>query len=743
MAITDRPPLELEPGEDLRVAERPLGVFTRPRPGNGWRDWLSTVDHKRIGIMYGVSAMFFFLVGGVEALLIRLQLARPDGNVVSADVFNQLFTMHGITMVFMFVMPLAAAFANYLIPLQIGARDVAFPRLNALSFWVWISGAIFFNSAWILGGGADGGWFGYVPNAGVTFSPTHGMDFYAIGLLMLGIASLVSSVNLIVTVLNMRAPGMTLMRMPVLTWMLLVTQFLLLFALPVITVALFLLMFDRLFDSQFFNPEAGADPLLWQHLFGIFGHPEVYILILPSFGIISEVIPAFSRKPIFGYSFMVFSGIAIGFMGWGVWAHHMFVSGIGPVSVAAFSLSTMFIAVPTGVKILNWLATMWGGRLRFTTAMMFAVGTVAMFTIGGLSGVTHSIAPADSQQTDTYYIVAHFHYVIFGGGVFGLFAGMYFWWPKIFGYLLDERRGKLHFWLTLVGFNMTFGPQHILGLQGMSRRIDTYSEGFGFELWNMVSTIGSFVIAVAVALFLHNVWASKRAARELPPPGPDPWDARSLEWSIPSPAPVHNFDTQPEVRSLDEWWHHKYGEDDDGNVVRIASTAEAAQDGSATDVHLPAPSYWPMAVAVGLPLIGYGLIFNLWLCVVGGLITAGALYSWALEPVDDPDADDHHGGHDPDADDHHGGHDPDGDGGDAGAADRHPYGPDSHAPLPDGSSPEGFAITGHEGAMLYHRTDSRSYGATVAEVWFRTEEAARAAGFRLAGTHPKTEPQEA
>ncbi|MFT5201857.1 MAG: cytochrome c oxidase subunit 1 [Candidatus Aldehydirespiratoraceae bacterium] len=645
MAIAEEP-LALASG-DVSNVERPLGALTRPQGGNGWRDWLSTVDHKKIGIMYGVAAMFFFVVGGIEALLIRVQLAAPEGQVLSAEVYNQVFTMHGVTMVFLFIMPLAAAFANYLIPLQIGARDVAFPRLNALSFWVWISGAVFLNSSWIVGGGgADCGWFCYSPNSGLAFSPSHGVDFYALGLLIAGVASLVSAINLIVTVLNMRAPGMSLFRMPVLTWMLLVTQFLLLFAIPVITVALFLLMFDRLFDAQFFNPETGGDPLLWQHLFWIFGHPEVYIIILPAFGVISEIIPTFSRKPLFGYSFMVFSGIAIGFMGWGVWAHHMFVSGIGPFSVAAFSLSTMFIAVPTGVKILNWLATMWGGKLRFTTAMLFSVGTVAMFTIGGLSGVTHSLAPADTQQTDTYYIVAHFHYVIFGGGVLGLMGGLYFWWPKVFGHMLNETLGKVHFWVMLIGFNLTFGPMHILGLQGMSRRIDTYSPGFGFEFWNMVATIGSFTIALSVLVFFFNVWKSLRDAPNLPAPGPDPWDARSLEWMIPSPTPEHNFDTIPTVEGLDEWWHRKYSYDEDKRVVRIATIEEVAQDGSAKGVHLPSPSFWPLVLALGMPLIGYGLIFNLWICVVGGLLSGLALYSWALEPVDDPDADHGH-------DDHH------------------------------------------------------------------------------------------
>ena len=402
---------QVESTSEDEIAHQPLGVYTRPKGGNGWRDWVTTVDHKKIGILYGAAALFFFLIGGIEALLIRLQLATPNGTVLGADMYNQMFTMHGVTMVFLVIMPLAAAFANYLLPLQIGARDVAFPRLNALSFWVFLAGGLFLNTAWIFGDAPDGGWFGYAPNTGIVFSPGNGMDFYAIGLQITGIASLVSAMNLIVTVLNMRAPGMTLFKMPVFTWMILVVQFLLVFAVPVITVALFLLLFDRNFGSNFFNPVLGADPLLWQHLFWIFGHPEVYILILPSFGIISEVIPTFSRKPIFGYPFMVFSGIAIGFMGWGVWAHHMFVSGIGPISVAAFSLSTMFIAVPTGVKILNWMATMWGGKLLFNTPMLFATGVVSMFTVGGLSGVTHAVAPADTQQTDTYYIVAHFHYL--------------------------------------------------------------------------------------------------------------------------------------------------------------------------------------------------------------------------------------------------------------------------------------------------------------------------------------------
>jgi cytochrome c oxidase subunit I len=644
MAFIEQP-LALGTGR-AAVVRSPLGVFARPKAKTGWRSWVTTVDHKKIGIMYGAAGLVFFLVGGIEALLIRIQLAQPDGALLSADTYNQIFTMHGVTMIFLVAMPIGAAFANYFIPLQIGARDVAFPRLNAFSFWAFLFGGLFLNTSWLFGGGADGGWFGYAPNTGIAYSPGHGMDFYALGLQITGIASLVGAVNLITTVLNMRTKGMTLMRMPVLTWMLLVTQFLLLFAIPVITVALFLLTFDRRFGANFFDVTAGADPLLWQHLFWIFGHPEVYVLVLPAFGIVSEIIPTFSRKPIFGYSFMVGSGIAIGFMGWGVWAHHMFVSGIGPLSVTAFSLSTMFIAVPTGVKILNWLATMWGGKLSFQVPMLYAIAVPAMFTIGGLSGVTHAVSPSDTQQTDTYYIVAHFHYVVFGGIIMAFYGGFYFWWPKVFGYKLGEGWGKVNFWLQLIGMNMTFGPMHILGLQGMSRRIDHYSPGFGFEFWNLIVSIGAFVIAASVAAFLVNVIRSTvRYKRGLiPKAGPDPWDARSLEWMTASPVPEHNFDEEIEVHGLDEFWHRKYGYDENHKVIRLATAEQVAQKGDATNVHLPSPSYWPLVAAAGLPIIGYALIFNLYLAIAGGILVLAGIYGWVLEPPDDPDA--HHGPHD-------------------------------------------------------------------------------------------------
>ncbi len=653
MAIIERPAESTEVAVPAVTASTSFGYFRRPVQTTGWRSWAFSVDHKKIGIMYGAVAMLFFLVGGIEAGLIRLQLARPDGTILSAEKYNQMFTMHATTMVFLFVMPMAAAFANYMIPLQIGARDVAFPRLNALSLWAFVFGGIFINTSWILGGAADGGWFMYAPNSGVAYSPTDGINFWILGLLITGIASLVSSVNLIVTVLNMRAPGMTLMRMPIFTWMAFVVQFLLLFAIPVITVALFLLLFQRVYDATFFSVDAGADPLLWQHLFWIFGHPEVYILVLPSFGIVSEVLPVFSKKPLFGYPFVVFSGAAIGFVGWGVWAHHMFASGLGPVSVAVFSVATMAIAVPTGVKIVNWTLTMWGGKLTFTTAMLFAVGLIVQFTVGGLSGVTHAVAPSDTQQTDTYYIVAHFHYVLFGGAVLGLFAGFYYWWPKVFGKMLSEKLGKWNFWTMIVGLNLTFGPMHILGLQGQPRRMYVWTDNragdgtFNLAFWNFVATVGTFVLAIGILFFLVNVWVS----RKHPPAPVDPWDARSLEWITTSPPKEHNFDRTPTVHALDEFFHRKYedvGEGEQHEYVQVMTGAQVVAEEEAhadAHIHLPSPSYWPITLAFGLPVIAYGVLYSPLLIAAGGSIIVMAIYGWLLEGADakqsdfDPPAD--------------------------------------------------------------------------------------------------------
>src|SRR6476469_9241719 len=464
---------------------------------SGVWSWLTTVDHKRIGTLYLFSSLFFFLLGGLEALLIRIQLQGPNGHVLSAEAYNQMFTMHGTTMIFLAIMPLSAAFFNYLIPLQIGARDVAFPRLNAFSYWVFLFGGLFINASWFFGAAPNGGWFGYAPLSTMTYSSGLNMDFWVLGLQILGVSSLAAAFNFITTIINMRAPGMNLMRMPMFTWNAFVVQFLLVLAFPVITIALVFLLFDRFFGTQFYEIAAGADPLLWQHLFWIFGHPEVYILILPAFGLVSEVLPIFSKKPLFGYPVMVYSGILIGVLGFGVWAHHMFAVGMGPIADAIFALSTMLIGIPTGVKIFNWMATMAQGSIRYTTSMLFGIALVALFTIGGISGVIHSSPPADLQQTDTYFIVAHFHYVLFGGSIMGIFAGVYHYFPKITGRLMNEGLGKIHFWLNFIAMNLTFFPMHFSGMLGMPRRIYTYDSGQGWALFNAMSSIGAMLFPIA------------------------------------------------------------------------------------------------------------------------------------------------------------------------------------------------------------------------------------------------------
>ena len=473
--------------------------------------WLTTVDHKRIGILYGASALAFFLIAGLEALLIRLQLARPEGQLIGAQRYNELFTMHGTSMVFLALMPLSVAFFNYLIPLMIGARDVAFPRLNALSYWVFLLGGLFLNASWLVGTAPDAGWFGYAPLTSKPFSIGPHSDFWLLALLFLGTSSILGSLNFLVTILNLRAPGMTFLRLPLFVWTTLVTNVLILLAFPPITVALIFLMFDRFFGTPFYLPAGGGSPLLWQHLFWIFGHPEVYILILPAMGIVSEVLPAFARKPLFGYPSMVYATALIGFLGFGVWAHHMFAVGMGPIADSAFALTSMLIAIPTGIKVFNWLSTIWGGSLRFRTPFCFAVAFVAMFTIGGLSGIMHASPPVDLQQTDSYFVVAHFHYVLFGGTLLGLFAGIYYWFPKMTGRLLDERLGLLHFWLMLIGFNLTFFPMHFLGLMGMPRRIYTYAPGLGWDFWNLVCTVGAVLQGISLLVFLANVARSLRS----------------------------------------------------------------------------------------------------------------------------------------------------------------------------------------------------------------------------------------
>jgi cytochrome c oxidase subunit I len=625
-------------------------LLRRPLSTRGFWSWFTTVDHKKIGIMYGATALVFFCAGGIEALFIRLQLAQPNGTVLTAAQYNQLFTMHGTTMVFLLGMPLSVAFANYFIPIMIGARDVAFPRLNAFGYWLFVLGGVFLYSSFLLGGAPNGGWFGYTPLTstplGLGALPGRGPDFWTVGIVMLGIASTTSAINLIVTILNLRAPGMTLMRMPVFVWMMLVTMFLTLFAMPIITVALIMVFFDRNFGTSFFLAAKGGDPLLYQHLFWLFGHPEVYILILPGMGIVSEVLPVFSRKPLFGYPVVVFSGIAIGFLGWGVWAHHMFTTGLGPVAVSAFSLSTMLIAIPTGVKIFNWLATVWKGAVQLTTAMLFSLGFIAMFTIGGLSGVSLAVVPADTQQHDSYFVVAHFHYVLFGGLVFGLFAGFYYWYGKVFGRMLDERLGKLNFWTMLIGFNLTFFPMHLLGIYGMPRRTYRYPSGFGWDTLNLLATVGGFLIAFSVLLFIVNAIVSHSRGKVA---GNDPWDGRTIEWTTTSPPPEYNFAEIPRVEARDDFWHHKYVEDDEGMLVALPSggadtAATRAEAAAQPKVHMPSPSFYPFIAALGIVPLGYAAVFHHFtfafaLLAAGALILAFGVYAWAIEP---PTAEEHH-----------------------------------------------------------------------------------------------------
>jgi cytochrome c oxidase subunit 1 len=515
-------------------------------------------------------------------------------------------------------MPLSAAFFNFVVPLQIGARDVAFPRLNAFSYWVFLLGALFMNAGFLIGAAPNAGWFGYANLTSTQYSPGLHVDFWVLGLQILGIASIAAGVNFIVTIVNLRAPGLRFMRLPVFTWMTLVTQFLVVTAFPVITVGLIFLAFDRFFGTTFYAVAAGGDVLLWQHLFWLFGHPEVYILILPAMGIVSEVIPTFSRKPLFGYAIVVYSGLLIAILGWGVWAHHMFQVGLGPIADSVFAATTMMIAIPTGVKIFNWIATMWGGKIRFTTAMLFSVGFIAMFIIGGLSGVMHSSPPADLQQTDTYFVVAHFHYVLFGGAMLGIFSGIYYWWPKVTGRLLSEPIGKVHFWLTIIGANLAFFPMHFIGLLGMPRRIYTYDAALGLDTMNLVSTIGAFIMGLGAVVFLFNVfWSRKRGVVA----GANPWEAATLEWAISSPPPVYNFSVIPQVSSRLPLWTK-------GGMTEVPEVPPEP-------VHVPDGSFWPLIAAIGIVVIATGAISRELLVALGGVaVLLVAIYAWAFEPFE-------------------------------------------------------------------------------------------------------------
>ncbi|HEY3998870.1 MAG TPA: cytochrome c oxidase subunit I [Candidatus Xenobia bacterium] len=516
--------------------------------GDALLSWVASVDHKQVGLMYLGVSIFFLIVGGIEALLIRLQLAVPNNTLLSPETFNEVFTMHGTTMIFLVVMPILIGFGNYLVPLMIGAREVAFPRINAFGFWMLLFGGLLLYYSFLAGGAPAAGWFSYAPLSEQPYSTTPGMDYWALGLLLTGVGTVTAGLNFIVTIFKLRAPGLSMSRLPLFVWMMLVTSFLILFAMPALNAALIMLIVDRWFAGHFFS----TSPVLWQHYFWSFGHPEVYIMALPGFGMISEVIPVFARKPIFGYGVVAMSSVAIAFLSYGVWVHHMFAVGLGTVPLVAFGATSMLIAVPTGIKIFNWMATMWGGRIRVNTAMLFAVAFLIQFTIGGLSGIIFAMVPLDWQLTDTYFVVAHFHYVLFGGTLFAIMAATYYWFPKMSGRLLNERLGRWNFWLLVLGFNLTFFVQHFLGLLGMPRRVYTYGEGHPY--WtglNLVSTHGAFLMAFAFAVMLWNIGWSLRHG-ELA--GNNPWRAWTLEWATSSPPPEHNFEKVPPVRSRRPLW---------------------------------------------------------------------------------------------------------------------------------------------------------------------------------------------
>jgi cytochrome c oxidase subunit 1 len=524
---------------DLPAAPAPLpqGV-ARPT----LRSWLTTTDHKRIGILYLVVTLLFFAIGGMMALVLRMQLASSNGSVVSPETYDQVFTMHGTTMVFLFVVPVMAAFGNYIVPLQIGARDMAFPKLNAASFWLLVFGGTVMYSSFIFGGGPDAGWTGYPPLS--VQSPGHGIDFWIVGLHILSLSSILGAINFVCTIHNMRAPGMRLTRMPLFTWCIDFYSFMIIGALPVLSGALTMLLLDRNYGTNFFT--AQGSPILYQHLFWFFGHPEVYVVALPGFGMISEIIPVFSRKPIFGYRVLVYSVAAIAFLGFLVWGHHMFATNLPTAVDIWFMIGSIAIAVPTGIKIFNWIATMWMGRIRFEPPMLFAVGFILLFMIGGLSGIFLAVFQIDLQVTDSYFVVAHFHYVMGSIPVFAVLGGLHYWYPKMTGRMLNRTLAFWSFWVLFVGFNMTFFPMHALGLSGMPRRIATYQTHPGWQRINEIATLGSFVLSIGVLLVAYNCLTSLRSGRRA---GNDPWEANTLEWYTTSPPPAHNFDSLPPIRS--------------------------------------------------------------------------------------------------------------------------------------------------------------------------------------------------
>ncbi|WP_338653625.1 cytochrome aa3 quinol oxidase subunit I [Sporosarcina psychrophila] len=563
-----------------------------------WREWLTTVDHKKIGIMYLIAALIMLFRGGVDAIMMRAQTAVPDNKLLDAQHYNEVFTTHGVVMIIFMAMPFIYALMNFVVPLQIGARDVAFPRLNALSFWLFFMGAMLFNISFVVGGSPDAGWTSYFPLAGNDFSQSVGTNYYMLAIQIAGIGTLISGINFTTTILKMRVPGMKLMKMPMFTWTALITNAIVVFAFPVLTIALLLGTMDRLFGTNIFTMTNGGMDMLWANLFWIWGHPEVYILILPAFGIYSEIISTFSRRNLYGYKSMVASIVIISFFSFLVWTHHFFTMGQGPLTNSIFSITTMAIAVPTGIKIFNWLLTMRKGKIEFTVPMLYTIGFIPIFTIGGVTGVMLGMASADYQYHNTMFLVAHFHYTIIPGVVFAMIAGLTYWWPKMFGFMLSERIGKWAFWFIAIGFNVTFFPMFFTGLDGQARRMYTYSEASGYGALNLLSFAGAIVLAIGFALIVYNIYHSIRyASRNI---SSDPWDARTLEWATHSPVPSYNFAKTPQVNSIEAFWDHK-------------KKGQPLFKDEIEKIHMPNNSGMPFIMSCIFFVWGFSLIFNMWL----------------------------------------------------------------------------------------------------------------------------------
>jgi cytochrome c oxidase subunit I+III len=600
---------------DSPVAAR-LAEIWETRPGIA--GWFSTVDHKEIGKRYIVTAFAFLLLGGIEALVFRLQLARPEQHLLTPEQYDQLFTMHGISMIFLYASPVLSGFSNYLWPLLLGARDMALPRLNAFSYWVYLAAGIFIYVSFLLGVAPNAGWFNYVPYASRPYNPGPNIDFYALGMILLGISTTVGAVNFIVTTFRTRAPGMSINRLPILTWGTLTASAGNVLAVPSVSLAFFLLWLDRRFGTHFFDVSAGGQPLLWQHLFWMFGHPWVYAIVLPAMGMVSDGLPTFCRRPLVGYTPVALSTVVTMILGFGVWLHHMFATGLPNLALSFFSTASIVIVIPSAVAVFAWLATIWTGRPVFTTAFLFFSSFIFLFVIGGVSGFMTAFVPVDWQLTDTYFVVAHLHYVLIGINLFPVVGAIYYWFPKMTGRMLDERLGRWNFWVMFIGFNLAFFPMHMTGLLGMPRRIYTYPAGIGWDTLNLVTTIGSFIVAIGVLLLLINVVVSRRSGRIA---GPNPWDAPTLEWATPSPPPPYNFAVIPAVASRHPLWEDRLEESDSRSSIGTGMLLDHGRETVAVTpldaepdviLKMPSDSFAPFLLAVALGMFFTGLLIPLW-----------------------------------------------------------------------------------------------------------------------------------